>query len=130
MKYLSTRGQTDQVALETALRAGLAPDGGLFVPEQLPEFADDAFKDSSSLPATAEEALAPYFSGSVLEDRLGLIAGDALDLPLPIVEFESGKSWILELFHGPTAAFKDFAARFLAACLAQLRSDDDPVQTV
>jgi threonine synthase len=130
MNYLSTRGQSGQVPLETALRAGLAPDGGLFVPERIPTFAADAFVGSPSLPATAEGALAPFFSGSVLEDRLGVIARDALDLPLPIVEFEPGCAWMLELFHGPTAAFKDFAARFLAACLAQLRSDTDPTQTV
>jgi len=130
MKYLSTRGQSGQVPLETALRAGLAPDGGLFVPEAIPAFAADAFVGSPALPATAQRALAPYFAGSVLEDRLGVIARDALDLPLPIVEFEADRAWMLELFHGPTAAFKDFAARFLAACLAQLRSDEDPVQTV
>ena len=130
MKYLSTRGHSGEVPLETALRAGLAPDGGLFVPETLPSFPTDAFVGSSSLAATAEGALAPYFSGSVLDDRLGVITKDALDLPLPIVEFEAGQSWMLELFHGPTAAFKDFAARFLAACLAQLRADGDPIQTV
>jgi len=116
--------------LEAALRAGLAPDGGLFVPEELPNFSLDNFDATASLPSTAERALAPFFAGSSLENRLGEIAQDALDLPLPIVEFEAGKSWMLELFHGPTAAFKDFAARFLAACLGQLRSDSDPIQTV
>jgi len=130
MKYQSTRGESGQVALETALRAGLAPDGGLFVPERIPQLETNAFNDSPSLWATAEQALAPFFAESVLEDRLGAIAKDALDLSLPIVKFDAGQSWMLELFHGPTAAFKDFAARFLAACLAQLRSDDDPVQTV
>jgi len=130
MRYVSTRGQSDPVSLETALRAGLASDGGLFVPVSLPSFAVDAFAESPDLSVTASELLTPFFAGSVLESGLADICAESLDLPLPLVEIEPGKSWILELFHGPTAAFKDFAARFLAACMQDLRSDSDPTQTV
>ncbi|TVQ42830.1 MAG: threonine synthase [Wenzhouxiangella sp.] len=131
MRYLSTRNDVgSSVDLGQALKAGLAPDGGLFVPAELPAFAPDAFQSSTSLPATASRLLAPFFAGSRLTDELGAICNEALDLPLPLVEIGPDQTWVLELFHGPTAAFKDFAARFLAACMARLREPGDPIQTV
>ncbi len=130
MNYLSTRNDAPPTGLAEALRAGLAPDGGLYVPESLPVLAVDDLAGSADLPTTATRALAPFFAGSELENELTSICREALDLPLPVSEIDAGPSWMLELFHGPTAAFKDFAARFLATCLDRLRSDDDPVQTV
>lgn len=130
IRYLSTLGQAEPADLATALRHGWAPDGGLYVPSHLPEvqFADLA--DHRSLADTARHVLAPFFAGSELADDLAQITSESLDLPLPVVEFESGRSWMLELFHGPTAAFKDFAAGFLAACMTRLRSSDEPAQTI
>ncbi len=130
MKYLSTAGQARPTDLSGALLAGLAPDGGLYVPESLPGFQPDAFVHNETLPEIATQALAPFFAGSELADSMASICQQALDLPLPLREFEPGQSWLLELYHGPTAAFKDFAARFLAACLGQLRDRTDPIQTV
>jgi threonine synthase len=130
MNYLSTAGKAPATDLAGALRAGLAADGGLYVPENLPGISFDALTDCSDLPATANSLLAPFFAGSTLAGQLPAICREALDLPLPMVEFERDSAWILELFHGPTAAFKDFAARFLAACMQRLRHDNDPVQTV
>ena len=130
MNYLSTRDKCKPVDLATALRRGLAPDGGLYVPAFIPRMAYETWGQSTGLPSTARQILAAYFNGSELEPCLDVICSQALDLPLPIVDFEAGQSWILELFHGPTAAFKDFAARFLAACMEQLRGIDEPVQTV
>jgi threonine synthase len=130
MNYLSTRNHAPPAGLAEALRAGLAPDGGLYVPESLPGMDVGGLTGCADLPATAGRALAPFFAGSRLEAELEGICREALDLPLPVSEIENGKAWMLELFHGPTAAFKDFAARFLATCLARLRKDGDPVQTV
>ena len=131
MRYTSTRNTgVEFTDLAGALRAGLAPDGGLYVPEDLPSISADTLAECADLPATATRLLAPFFADSELESELSSICQEALDLPLPMVEFEAEHSWILELFHGPTAAFKDFAARFLAACMARLRHEDDPVQTV
>ncbi len=130
MNYLSTGGQASATDLAGALRAGLAPDGGLYVPERIPSIAIETLVHNTDLPETATTLLAPYFFRSELENELPRICREALDLPLPLIEFEPGRAWILELFHGPTAAFKDFAARFLAACMARLRADSDPVQTV
>lgn len=132
MRYFSTRDLRQEwpVTLDAALAAGLAADGGLYVPESLPQFALTDFNDCEGLPAIAERLLAPFFVGSALAPMLGDICREALDLPVPMVEIDAGRSWMLELFHGPTAAFKDFAARFLAACLARLRSREDPLRTV
>ncbi|MBB6085760.1 threonine synthase [Wenzhouxiangella marina] len=130
MLYPSTRGHCPPVRLDEALRAGLAPDGGLYVPERIPGLEAATGIPGPDLSATAERVLAPFFADSSLAEDLPRITREALDLPLPIVEFNPGKSWMLELFHGPTAAFKDFAARFLAACLSRLRAEHEPVQTV
>lgn len=130
MNYLSTRGQTEPVDLATALRRGLAPDGGLYVPESIPPFDPSQAAQGSTLADTATALLAPYFAGSALQHELAGICSEALDLPLPIVPFESDQSWVLELFHGPTAAFKDYAARFLAACMGRVRRSSEPTRTV
>ncbi len=130
MRYLSTRGQAPITTLDAALAAGLAPDGGLYVPEVLPHFAIGDFDGLDTLPEIAARLLAPFFAGSRLQAQLQDICNEALDLPIPIVPLGSGEDRVLELFHGPTAAFKDFAARFLAACLARLRAPDEPLRTV
>ncbi len=130
MNYLSTRSETAAADLATALRRGLAPDGGLYVPESIPRLDPASLPGAPGLPATAVQLLAPYFSGSTLAADLADICTEALELPLPLIDFEPGHSWILELFHGPTAAFKDFAARFLAACMGRLRAEHEPIQTV
>jgi threonine synthase len=117
MQYFSTRGgqQTDLIG---AITQGLARDGGLFVPEQLPRFEPDAFK-GERLDAIAAELLAPFFEGSPLAPVLPEICADALDFPTPLETLQErpGLLSVLELFHGPTAAFKDVGARFLAACM-------------
>lgn len=130
MNYISTRAEAAPVRLAEALRAGLAPDGGLYVPAQLPPVEVGELDGCDDLPASAARVLAPFFAGSELATELESICREALDLSLPVTELNDDRSWLLELFHGPTAAFKDFAARFLAACLAHLRSHDDPVRTV
>ncbi|NBD95865.1 MAG: threonine synthase, partial [Gammaproteobacteria bacterium] len=134
MKFISTAGRS-RASLREALTSGLAPDGGLFVPERLPRLGTTALAGCETLPEAAHQTLAPYFSGSELADELPVICKESLDLPLPISAIptrhpDECPAWLLELFHGPTAAFKDFAARFLAACLSRLRRDDEPVRTV
>jgi threonine synthase len=117
MRYLSTRGNEETTLVDAVMR-GLAPDGGLFVPEQLPRFAPQDFR-GESLAEIAAELLAPFFAGSMLEQHLGAICRDAFDFPLPLkpVIAQGGALSVLELFHGPTAAFKDVGARFLAAVM-------------
>ncbi len=121
MKFLSTRGGTEPASLSFALRAGLAPDGGLFVPTEWPHIVPDA--DPQDLPSLALQVLQPFAADDPLADELPQIVREAFNFPLPSVTLdESARLGVLELFHGPTAAFKDFGARFLAAALARVRA--------
>jgi threonine synthase len=119
MRFRSTRDAGLEASLSDAIRRGIAPDGGLYVPEHFPAFQPQEFDGAESLPDVAERLLAPFFAGDSLAPELTPIVREAFDFPAPLVPVEQGAS-ALELFHGPTAAFKDFGARFLAACLARL----------
>ncbi len=114
MRYLSTRGG-ESVGLVDAVMRGLAADGGLYVPEELPRFSAGDFK-GESLADIAADLLAPFFGGSGLEREVRAICRRALDFPVPLRQLidAHGELAVLELFHGPTAAFKDIGARFLA----------------
>ncbi len=130
MKYLSTRGQIAPTALSAALVAGLAPDGGLFVPESLPSLSIADFNGAETLGDIGARLLAPFFAGDALASELPAICREAFDFPTPLEPLTEPGSHVLELFHGPTAAFKDVGARFLAACLQRLRSNDNRELTV
>ena len=125
MRYISTRGGQGTSLVDAVMR-GLAADGGLFVPDELPRF-DPAAIRGESLAEISAEVLAPFFEGSGLEGELGAICRDAFNFPLPLKPLtEGGELAVLELFHGPTAAFKDVGARFLAALMERaLRSSAD-----
>ena len=117
LKFVSTRGAAPSVSLSEAIARGLAPDGGLYVPTRLPAVDPADIAGASSLPAVARAALAGFFAGDRLLPALGEIADAALDLPAPTTAVAACPDplFALELYHGPTAAFKDFGARFLAA---------------
>jgi len=121
MRYVSTRGGI-HVALEDAIMAGTAPDGGLYIPEQLPEIAIGELPSDLPLDRFAARVLRPFFAGSSLESDLDEICREAFNFPAPVKTISTGPEalGVLELFHGPTAAFKDFGARFLAACMARI----------
>jgi threonine synthase len=122
MRYLSTRGG-ESVGLVDAVMRGLAADGGLFVPEELPRFNAGDFR-GESLADIAADLLAPFFVGSGLEREVRAICRRALDFPVPLrsVIDAHGELSVLELFHGPTAAFKDIGARFLAELMERALS--------
>jgi len=131
MHYTSTRDESLRADAGRALADGLAPDGGLYVPTTMPRFNAGRLERRISLPECATRVLAPFFDGSRLAAHLDAICRGALDLPLPIRPLpEPGATWIMELFHGPTAAFKDFAARFLARAMAALDPDSGDRRTV
>jgi threonine synthase len=117
MRYLSTRGGEETDLVDAVMR-GLAADGGLFVPDDLPRLDPAQFR-GDTLAEISTELLAPFFAGSGLESELAAICRDAFDFPLPLTPLieAGGELSVLELFHGPTAAFKDVGARFLAAVM-------------
>ncbi|WP_329743453.1 threonine synthase [Dyella sp. A6] len=126
--YLSTRGQSPAATISSAIAAGLAPDGGLYVPEALPRLDPGAFDPHGTLADTAATLLAPFFTGDPLAEALPAICREALDFDTPLRPMPRHDAHMLELFHGPTAAFKDVGARFLAACLRRLpRADERPL---
>ena len=105
-RYVSTRG-SDTASLREAVLQGISPQGGLYVPIQNPTF------DWPPPEGSVAEWIAPSLFPSLEPDVARRIARDACDFPFPLVQLDDG-SFILELFHGPTHAFKDVGARFMA----------------
>ena len=110
--------------MESVLQSGTAPDGGLYVPERLPRFSREALAEAATPAELAELMLGPFFEGSSLAGGLPAICRNAFACPLTLTEIAPGPNGarlrLLELFHGPTAAFKDYGARFLGACLERI----------
>jgi threonine synthase len=118
MRYISTRGGVEPIRFSQAVMMGLATDGGLLLPESFPEVAPATLKQWSGLPfqELAVEVMLPYVAGDMTRDELSALvqrsyASFSHPEITPVVE--AGGSHILELFHGPTAAFKDVALQFL-----------------
>ncbi|MDA0993475.1 MAG: threonine synthase [Proteobacteria bacterium] len=124
MLYRSTRGAAP-VTLDEALVLGIASDGGLFVPESLPDLGPQDFRSTDDIRLTARTLLTPFFRGSELEKDLDEIIAETFNFPIPVTPLpvSVGRCGLLELYHGPTAAFKDIGAQFLAACLTRLDGD-------
>lgn len=132
LRFVSSRAGAAPVALCEAIERGLAPDGGLYVPTRLPMVDSGAIARGASLPEVARIALEGFFAGDRLQARLPEIAQAALDLPAPVTAVPQCPDplFVLELFHGPTAAFKDFGARFLAETLERLQVGAGPPMTI
>ena len=116
MQFQSTRNPQHRVGLSEAIARGLAPDGGLYVPTELPHIDRKAFDGARTIPEVAEILLRPFAAGDVIADQVPAIVRDAFNFPAPVVEVtgSAGPLSVLELFHGPTLAFKDVAMQLLA----------------
>lgn len=124
MSFASSRGGAAPVSLSQALAHGLAPDGGLYVPSEMPRIDARALPADSDIPEIARLSLAGFFADDGLRDELAAITRAALNFPAPTTPVAGAPDplFVLELYHGPTAAFKDFGARFLAECQQRLQS--------
>ena len=127
MKMSSTRGIAPAVPISAAIAAGLAPDGGLYMPDSLPAFTTADFDGDATLAQVAKRLLRPFFAGDALEAALDAICDSAFAIDPPLRAFGESNDYILELFHGATAAFKDYGAGFLAAALGALPRGDKPL---
>jgi threonine synthase len=131
IQYHSTRDPSSVVSFSHALLQGLAPDGGLYVPTAWPRIDLASLGREASLSGLAARLLAPFAGDDPIAADLPQITADAFNFPAPLVPLDTqGRLSILELFHGPTAAFKDFGARFLAASFARLRSGQARTLTI
>ena len=115
MKFYSTQQKSLRIGLEEAIMNGLAPDGGLYMPEKIPHLPSDFFKraEKMSFKEIAFEVSKNFFMPDIPENILKNIVDEAFNFDVPLIKLD-GKLYVLELFHGPTCAFKDFAARFMA----------------
>ena len=123
MKYISTRGEAPAASFEQVLLTGLAPDGGLYVPETLPSFSPEQIASWAGLdyPALALEIIRPFVAGEIPEDDLRDLIERSYSqfshTAIAPLRMLSHNEWVLELYCGPTLAFKDFALQLLGNLL-------------
>jgi threonine synthase len=125
MRYYSTRNNSEKVSFAQAALTGLAPDGGLFVPQEIPQYSAQVRSSLGTMAFTdiAFETIKPYVNGEIPDNVLSDIVQSAFTFSAPLVPVAD--RYALELFHGPTAAFKDFGARFMARAFSYLRRGED-----
>lgn len=130
MQYYSTNDPSVRVSFREALLSGLAPDGGLYLPEEIPSLSEaelDALK-GQNFASTAFTVAQQFIGDEIPEKELKRICEDAYDFAVPVVDLSEVK--VLELFHGPTLAFKDFAARFMARCVDYFLGQESVQKTI
>ena len=128
MKYYSTRdvSRSHPFTLKDAASLGLAPDGGLFMPEFIPQADLETVRRLASI-SYAELAgylASLFFSDDLPQEQISAMVMKAYDFDCPLRTIEPGVN-VLELFHGPTCAFKDFGARFMGGMFGLLNSEGD-----
>ena len=121
MKYISTKAN-HAITIEEALFSGTSKGGGLYMPESIPKIQTEEFKTFNNFQEFSYQLLSYFFVGSTIEDDLEDIVNNSLNFPVihRDISEDQGHYSVLELFHGPTAAFKDFGARFLASSMSTI----------
>ena len=119
MHYFSTRRNAPHATFREAVELGQPHDLGLFFPSEIARLSPDFLATFRSLPNSeiAFEIIRPYVDGEIPDNELFEICSSSVDFPFPVVEIVSG-IYALELFHGPSLAFKDVGARFMSRCLS------------
>lgn len=131
MNYYSLNKKAPDVSFKNAVIKGIAPDRGLYFPESITPLPDSFFEDFGHLShhEIAFQAIRQFVAGDIPDTVLRTILKEVLDFDFPVVEIEDGVA-TLELFHGPTMAFKDVGARFMAQCLGYFSKDEKSEVTV
>lgn len=130
MKFKTVLGESPSVSFREALFRGLAPDGSLYIPDHLPRF-DRPFLDTLQNTSLHEAGrrVASLFIDEIPHNALDGIVRKAFNFPIPLVRLEEG-IYLLELFHGPTLAFKDVGARFMAEALSYFLGQEEREVTI
>ena len=129
MRYYSTNGQAPWADLRKAVVKGLAEDRGLYMPERIKQLPESFFQSMRSFTEVASVVADAFFGEDVPADVLRRIVAETLSFDCPVHEVEPG-IYALELFHGPTLAFKDVGARFMARLLQYFLAGDDEVHVL
>lgn len=131
MNYYSTKKLVEPVSFKEAIFKGLPADNGLFMPEEIPTLPSSFFDGISdlTLPEIGFEVIRPFVDGEIPDADLKAIIEDTLSFDIPLVKIKENM-YSLELFHGPTLAFKDVGARFLARSLSYFTKQEEKKLTV
>jgi len=131
MKFYSTKNRQSSYTLEQAILKSLPDDNGLFMPENFPKMSPEFYSNISnySFQDIASEISRKFLKGDIPDEIIDKIASEAVNFPVPLVPL-NGNASILELFHGPTLAFKDVGARFMARAMAWLNKDKKDKLTI
>jgi len=131
LKYFSTNKQTPIVDFKEATIKGQAPDKGLYFPEEIPQVEKSLIERINDLSneEIAFRVIKPYVGYTITDEKLFQIVSETINFPIPLVKVSDTIS-ALELFHGPTLAFKDIGARFMSRCLGHFVKDDSRKLTV
>ncbi|MBC7849501.1 MAG: threonine synthase [Chitinophagaceae bacterium] len=131
MQYYSLNNQSPPVSFREATIKGQASDKGLYFPTSIPKLDRDLIDNLSNTPDAeiAYRVIKPYVGDTIVDAELYRIAAESIDFPIPLVKVTDRAS-SLELFHGPTLAFKDVGARFMSRCLGQFVKSGDKKLTV
>jgi threonine synthase len=131
MNYYSTNKQSQLVSFKEATICGQAPDKGLYFPEIIPQVEKSLIDGIENLSneEIAFRVIKPYVGSVIPDDKLFQIASETVNFPIPLVKVNDN-IYSLELFHGPTLAFKDVGARFMSRCLGYFLKDENKKVTV
>ncbi|KYP13170.1 threonine synthase [Flavihumibacter sp. CACIAM 22H1] len=131
MYYSSLQNQSPSVDFRTATIQGQAPDGGLYFPEQIPQLPKATIEQLPSLSREeiAYQVIQPFVGDSIPESKLREIVTETINFPIPLKQVHD-QYYSLELFHGPTLAFKDIGARFMSRCLGYFAQEKKEPVTV
>ncbi len=129
MKYYSTRKISEEVSFKDAVVRGLAPDGGLYFPERIEKLPEGIIGTGKSIEELGFEVAKRFVDGEIPDAHLQRIVSETVNFPLPIVEVEKDV-YSLELWHGPTCAFKDVGGRFLARCMSHFVQESGDKVTI
>src|SRR4029077_20316274 len=131
MRYRSTSGKAPLTSLRGAVLRGLAPDGGLYMPVEIARHSAEELEEFRRLPFTevCYRVVRPFAGAEVPDEMLWQIVSEVINFPVKLVSLSPGLH-ILELFHGPTLAFKDFGARFMARLMAYFVREETRLLTV